>query len=171
MVTVLQRNLGVEYNPESMTGPADCTDSRSLFLHGLLETGQGTCLSMPVLYVAIARRLGYPVFLVGAKQHLFARWEGDGERFNIECTTRSWCATPMSTTTAGPCRSLPPIWREATTCARSHPERSWPALWRHAVGGTAIPGGSQRPGRDPFPYPVWVPGDVDGPWKPMEERR
>ena len=95
MVTVLQRNIGVEYNQECMAGPPDCTDSRNLFLHGLLETRRGTCLSMPVLYVVIARRLGYPVFLVGAKQHLFARWGSPGgERFNIECTTRGLVCHP-----------------------------------------------------------------------------
>jgi hypothetical protein len=41
---------------------------------------------MPVLYVAQARRLGYPVSLVTTKGHLFDRWEGRGERFNVECT-------------------------------------------------------------------------------------
>jgi hypothetical protein len=64
-------------------------DSRDLFLHGLLsERRLGTCSSMPVLYVALARRLGYPVSLVTTKGHLFARWEGRGERFNVECTGR-----------------------------------------------------------------------------------
>ena len=64
-------------------------DSRDLFLHGLLgDRRMGTCSSMPVLYVALARRLGYPVSLVTTKGHLFARWEGQGERFNVECTGR-----------------------------------------------------------------------------------
>src|SRR5439155_18651316 len=46
------------------------------------------CASMPVLYVAVGRRLGYPVRLVAAKSHLFVRWESsDGkERFNVEGT-------------------------------------------------------------------------------------
>jgi len=40
--------------------------------------------------VALGRRLGYPLKLVKAKGHLFARWESaDGrERFNIEATSR-----------------------------------------------------------------------------------
>lgn len=42
---------------------------------------------MPVLYVAVGRRLGYPLKLVTAKGHLFARWDG-AERFNIEGTNR-----------------------------------------------------------------------------------
>jgi hypothetical protein len=39
---------------------------------------------MPVLYVAIGRRLGYPMRLVLAKQHVFCRWDDGQERFNIE---------------------------------------------------------------------------------------
>jgi hypothetical protein len=44
----------------------------------------GTCSSLPVLQVAVGRRLGYPLKLVTTKGHLFVRWEGAGERFNIE---------------------------------------------------------------------------------------
>jgi regulator of sirC expression with transglutaminase-like and TPR domain len=49
---------------------------------------EGTCSSMPVLYVAVGRQLGYPLKLVTTKGHLFVRWEGNGERFNIEATVR-----------------------------------------------------------------------------------
>ena len=90
LVTVLQEDCGVRYNPERMQTP-DFTDSRDLFLHGLL-TGkhQGTCVSMPVLYVAVGRWLGYPLKLVTSKAHVFARWESaDGrERLNIEATSQ-----------------------------------------------------------------------------------
>jgi hypothetical protein len=48
----------------------------------------GTCSSMPVLYVAIGRRLGYPLKLVTTKAHLFIRWENATERFNLEATGR-----------------------------------------------------------------------------------
>ena len=46
----------------------------------------GTCSSMPVLYIAIGRRLGYPLKLVTTKSHLFIRWESAVERFNLEAT-------------------------------------------------------------------------------------
>jgi hypothetical protein len=89
-------------------------DSRDLFIHGLLgerssspspspalnplprhsqaAAGQlstfnyphGTCSSLPVLQVAVGRRMGYPLKLVTTKGHLFVRWEGAQERFNIE---------------------------------------------------------------------------------------
>jgi hypothetical protein len=46
---------------------------------------------MPVLYIAIGRRLGYPLYLLRAKEHFFVRWdEAGGERFNIECTSRGF---------------------------------------------------------------------------------
>ena len=90
LVTVLQEDCGVRYNPERMHAP-NFADSRDLFLHGLL-TGkhQGTCVSMPVLYVAVGRKLGYPLKLVTSKAHVFARWESpDGrERLNIEATSQ-----------------------------------------------------------------------------------
>lgn len=86
MVMILQRDLGVRYNPDRIDGP-DFTDSRDLFIHGLITGHGGTCISIPVLYIAIGRRLGYPLHLVQAKAHLFVRWDdSNGERFNIEAT-------------------------------------------------------------------------------------
>lgn len=41
---------------------------------------------MPVLCVAVGRRLGYPLKLAAAKGHLFFRWEDAKERRNFECT-------------------------------------------------------------------------------------
>jgi hypothetical protein len=89
LVTVLQQDCGVRYNPERVRTP-DFSDSRDLFLHGLTQGRGGTCVSMPVAYVAVGRRLGYPLKLVTAKAHLFARWESpDGkERLNLEATSQ-----------------------------------------------------------------------------------
>lgn len=88
LVTVLQRHLGVHYNLSFSEGDYNASDSRNLFIHGILAGHGGTCATLPVLYVAIARRLGYPLRLVEAKEHFFARWEDPrGERFNIECTS------------------------------------------------------------------------------------
>jgi len=52
------------------------------------ERRMGTCSSMPVLYTAVGRRLGYPLKLVTTKSHLFLRWEDEKERFNLEATGR-----------------------------------------------------------------------------------
>ena len=94
MAVVLHEDFGVRYDPklisEPDTGAADYgffADPANVFIHGLLsEKRTGTCSSMPVLYVAIGRRLGYPLKLATTKAHLFIRWEGDGERFNLEAT-------------------------------------------------------------------------------------
>ncbi len=85
LVTVLERDLGVRYNPQRVRDP-DFGSSKDLFLHGLVNSDNGgTCASMPVLNAVIARRLGYPVRLVQAKEHLFSRWDDPkGERLNID---------------------------------------------------------------------------------------
>jgi hypothetical protein len=76
-----------------MEGEYDGRDSRNLFLHGLLAGYGGTCVTLPVLYIVIGRRLGYPLWLVKSKAHFFARWEQEGdERFNIECACRGFAS-------------------------------------------------------------------------------
>lgn len=93
LITVLQRDFDVRYNPERIYTP-DFSDCRDVFLHGLTQGSTdeehpgGTCVSMPVVYVAVARRLGYPVKLVTTREHVFARWEDERERFNIEATSQ-----------------------------------------------------------------------------------
>jgi hypothetical protein len=87
LVTVLQRHLGVTYYMPFSEHEYNASDSRNLFIQGVLDGHGGTCLTMPVLYIAVGRRLGYPLKLVQAYQHFFARWDEPGvERFNIECT-------------------------------------------------------------------------------------
>jgi hypothetical protein len=84
MVQVLQEDLGVKYNLERVRD-IDFTKSEDLFIHGMIgRDNGGTCVSMPVLYTAIGRRLGYPIYLATAKAHLFCRWDDGKERFNIE---------------------------------------------------------------------------------------
>jgi len=76
----------VKYNPQRIFD-VDFTNSKDLFIHGMIDDSNGgTCASMPVLYVAVGRRLGYPLFLSHTKGHLFVRWEDASERFNIEGT-------------------------------------------------------------------------------------
>jgi len=75
MLQVLQEDCGVHYNKQRVRD-VDFKNSRDLFLHGLVGGASGgTCVSMPVLYVAVGRRLGYPMRLVLAKAHVFARWD------------------------------------------------------------------------------------------------
>jgi hypothetical protein len=88
MITVLQQDLKVHYNHARINSP-DFSNSQDVFIHGMIDSDNGgTCASMPVLYTAVARRLGYPVFLVNAKEHVFCRWDGvwrgATEKVNIE---------------------------------------------------------------------------------------
>jgi hypothetical protein len=94
MAVVVYEDFGIRYNPNRITlpGKIDPNDkffanSQDIFLNGLID-GQkmGTCSSMPVLYIAIGRRLGYPLKLVTTKAHLFVRWESGSDRFNVEAT-------------------------------------------------------------------------------------
>ncbi len=94
MAVVLVEDFGVRYNPERRIDPDRArmgdgffSDAAEVFVPGLLRhQPSGTCSSLPVLYVAIGRELGYPLKLVTTKGHLFVRWEGLGERFNVEAT-------------------------------------------------------------------------------------
>jgi hypothetical protein len=99
LTVVLSEDFGVHYDPTRTAGPALSyqkdgffSDPQSVFLDGLLGPKRlGTCSSLPVLYVAIGRHLGYPLKLVTTKAHLFVRWDGGGERFNVEATARGLC--------------------------------------------------------------------------------
>lgn len=100
LVTVLQREVGVHYNPKWKGLTPNCPipeafgiDASDLFIHAIIDGIGGTCGSLPVMYVAIGRRLGYPLHLVKAARHLFVRWDDpDGklwlhpDRFNVEAT-------------------------------------------------------------------------------------
>jgi len=96
LAVVLGEDFGVEYvagkrgtAAQAYQGDGFFADSRDVFLHGLTGSKPaGTCSSLPVLQVAVGRRLGYPLKLVTTKGHLFVRWEGKGERFNVETTGR-----------------------------------------------------------------------------------
>ena len=88
LITVLQQDFEVHYNPDRIR-EVDFKNSQDLFIHGMVNCDNGgTCVSMPALYTAVARRLGYPVHLVAANAHVFCRWDSPKERFNIEATNQ-----------------------------------------------------------------------------------
>ena len=79
IVQVLQEDCGVRYNLARVRN-VDFSKPQDLFIHGMVNSDNGgTCSSMPVLYAAISRRLGYPIKLVLAKQHVFCRWDDGRE--------------------------------------------------------------------------------------------
>ena len=122
--TCLQKHLGVSYNPALIDRDTewDWRNSRDLFIHGLLTPPHtGTCASIPILIVAIGRRMGYPLRLVRTREHLFARWdEPGGERFNIECHGNGML------------------------CHEDDYYRSWPKPWPDALEALEQKRGSRR---------------------------
>jgi hypothetical protein len=97
LVTVLQRDLGVHYSPRFTAMPDSefFAKPQHLFIHGVLKSREGTCSSLPPTFAAVGRRLGYPLKLATAMQHVFLRWEGTtGERFNVECTSQGLVCHP-----------------------------------------------------------------------------
>jgi hypothetical protein len=102
LTVVLAEDFGIHYDEARKSEPATTSPTAAffahpddVFLHGLLGPNrQGTCSSMPVLYVAVGRRLGYPLKLVTTKTHLFVRWEDNTERFNIEATSHGLSRFP-----------------------------------------------------------------------------
>jgi hypothetical protein len=62
------------------------SDADNIFLAGLFRTHRGSCVSMPLIYIVIGRRLGLPVHLVAIGRHYFIRWEEPRYRMNIEST-------------------------------------------------------------------------------------
>ncbi|MBI4653851.1 MAG: hypothetical protein HY752_02500 [Nitrospirae bacterium] len=74
---------GIKYDYSDPYGK----NTRNRYIDGVLDRKRGNCASMPVLYLAIAQRLGYPVYAVAAPDHLFLRYViPDFKENNIEAT-------------------------------------------------------------------------------------
>lgn len=94
MAVVLYDDYGIRYDSRWIESPEAArpddhffANSGDIFIHGLVGASHmGTCSSMPVLYVALARRLGYPVKLVSTRGHLFMRWDSPTEKFDMDAT-------------------------------------------------------------------------------------
>lgn len=81
--TVLFREGEYGYDKSDMMGvkPENAT------LWGLLSRRKGNCVSLPLLWFAVAERLKYPLFAVQAPQHFFLRYDDGKFRQNIEATS------------------------------------------------------------------------------------
>jgi hypothetical protein len=98
MAVILQEDFKVTYNPKRIDTPSELqpnqqfyADAKDVFIHGLTGAPMmGTCSSLPVFYVAVGRRLGYPLFLVTTRNHLFVRWEEGETKLNVEATARGF---------------------------------------------------------------------------------
>lgn len=50
------------------------TRQENFFLHNTLDKKEGNCVTIPMLYMALAQKLGYPVYGVLAPEHTFVRF-------------------------------------------------------------------------------------------------
>ena len=62
------------------------TNPDDLFLHGVMDSRQGTCGNMALLHVALGWRLGWPVSLACVGSHFICRFDDGHKTFNIEAT-------------------------------------------------------------------------------------
>lgn len=69
--TYLYRDVGITYD---LSDP-QAQKPRNRYLNGILDSKQGSCVTMPLLYLAVAQRLGYPIYPVLAPEHLFLRYQ------------------------------------------------------------------------------------------------
>ncbi len=81
MNTYLFEELGFS-SVETADNPED------LFLHTVLDKKRGYCLSLSILYLAVAERLGLPVYGVVVPGHFFVRYDDGRHRMNIETTSK-----------------------------------------------------------------------------------
>ena len=88
LIETLKAKCGVRLDPRR-TGQLNYKDPGLMFIHGTLARRSAPSgVTLPVLYAAVGRRLGYPLRLVQAKNYTFLRWDEPktAERFNIEIT-------------------------------------------------------------------------------------
>ena len=74
------------------------TDPSDLFLNGIMDTRQGTCANMALLWVVLAQRLGWPVSLATVRAHFIARFDDGKKIINIEAASDygagTWSSPP-----------------------------------------------------------------------------
>jgi hypothetical protein len=100
MVTVLERDLGVRYNPAKRSDDVPL-ETADVFIHGAVLGDGGICGTLPLVNIAVGRRLGYPLKMVLAHSkkrgigHVFSRWDAPPcDRFNIESAGRGLSCEP-----------------------------------------------------------------------------
>jgi len=72
---------------------SEANDPNDLFLHTVLDKKRGYCLSLSILYLSLAERLGLALHGVVVPGHFFVRYDDGRVRFNIETTSKGGTAT------------------------------------------------------------------------------
>ena len=97
MISVLKTKYGIDYNPKwehvtpAVKVPPDFgKNADDQFIHAVIDSPGGTCGSLPVFFVAIGRRIGFPLKLVKAMRHLYIRWDDPDGRESDGLRRRSF---------------------------------------------------------------------------------
>ncbi len=67
---------------------SEAEDPNDLFLHSVLDNRRGYCLSLSILYLSLAERLGMPLYGVVVPGHFFVRYDDGQTKWNIETTNQ-----------------------------------------------------------------------------------
>jgi regulator of sirC expression with transglutaminase-like and TPR domain len=80
------------FETEEFKSVAEVSDPNDLFLHSVLDKKRGYCLSLSILYLSLAERLGLPLYGVVAPGHFLVRYDDGRVSFNIETTSKGGTA-------------------------------------------------------------------------------
>ncbi|MHC4855078.1 MAG: transglutaminase family protein, partial [Planctomycetota bacterium] len=84
-ITVINEYL---FEEMGFTSVETADDPEDLFLHVVLDKKRGYCLSLSILYLSIAERLGLPMYGVVVPEHFFVRYDDGQRQYNIETTSK-----------------------------------------------------------------------------------
>ena len=80
----LYKNQGFKYDFKDM----NARNTKNQFITGYLDSKEGSCITMPLLYYIIGKELNLPLYWVKAPDHFFVRYKNDdGTYINIETTS------------------------------------------------------------------------------------
>jgi len=85
LVSVVQPS-GAPAGELSCTGSTGSGLPPEIDLASILDGGNGNCLGLGLLYLAVAERVGLPIMGVSAPEHFFVRFDDGVTRLNIEPT-------------------------------------------------------------------------------------
>jgi len=80
----VQMPNGIIFGPGGIRSSQDLHDPCNLLLSGVLARGQGYCVGVAAVYLAVAEELNLPVYAVGTPSHVFLRYDDGTTRINIE---------------------------------------------------------------------------------------
>jgi len=81
------------FETERYTAVSQAADPNDLFLHCVMDNRKGYCLSLSILYLSLAERLGLPLYGVVVPGHFFVRYDDGKVVFNIETTSNGAIAS------------------------------------------------------------------------------